>query len=258
MATTAGALTQISVGSTVDSLSSAVATGGTGPYTYQWYRSTTSSFSPGSGSLISGATSLTLNDSGLTPGTEYYYKVVATDSGSVAGTSSQLAVTTLAPSLSQNQQYQTPFLGMLDQAFNYNTLAAQIDATQTGTLIAGTAVKFTTTAGGLPKVVACTAASDAICGFLNFSIKDAGFAANQACNVSMAGNVVFLYASLAVNRGQFVTSLPSGVAGGCNGGVVPVTGDSGYPIVGFALDTAAIGSLVRIQLMTPCASYQVD
>ncbi len=100
MSTTAGALSQLSVSDTKASLSSAAATGGAAPYTYQWYRSTTSAFSPGAGNLISGATALTLNDTGLIPNTQYYYKVRATDSNSVTGDSSQLAVATAPPLLS--------------------------------------------------------------------------------------------------------------------------------------------------------------
>ena len=125
-----GALSLVSVGPTSDSLSSAVATGGTAPYTYQWYRSTSSGFSPGSGNIISGATSLTLMDSNLIPNTQYYYKVVATDSGSVSGTSSQLAVlTTNGNVLNPNQFALVPILGMLDLQFDYGTISAQVDAT---------------------------------------------------------------------------------------------------------------------------------
>lgn len=258
MATTAGALTQVTVSSTSDVLSSAVATGGTGPYTYQWYRQTSSStITPGSGNIIAGATSLTLSDSGLTPGTVYYYCVVATDSGSVTGQSATLTVTTLQASLSQNTFKQSPFIGMVDQAFNANTLAVQIDNSVGATLLyPGQAVKFSTTSGGMPKVVPCTATSDICAGFLNFSIKDATFGANQAANISMNGNVIYLYAATAINRGQFVSSLPAGVAGGCNGGVIPTA--SSDVIVGWSLDTVVIGSLVRIMSMTPPGPWQIN
>jgi hypothetical protein len=60
MTLTAGAITQTAVTDTTASLVVAAATGGTRPYTYQWYRSTTSGFSPGGGNIISGATALTL------------------------------------------------------------------------------------------------------------------------------------------------------------------------------------------------------
>lgn len=233
------------------------ATGGTGPYTYAFYRSTVSGFSAGSGNIIRATTAppagLTFQDTGLTPGTIYYYKTIVTDTGNsdATATSSNGTATTGAMSLSQNQFSQSPFLGTVDQALDYNTLAVQIDASQSGALVAGAAVKYATTAGGLPKVVGCTAASDAAIGFLNFSIKDQSFPAGKAASVSSQGNVIYLYAALAINRGQMVTSLPAGTVGGCNGGVVPATGSSGFPIVGQAMDTVAIGQLCRIQIIAP-------
>jgi hypothetical protein len=258
MSVTAGALSQISVSSTGDVLQSAVATGGTGPYTYQWYRQTSSSsITPGGGNIVAGATSLLLSDSGLTPGSVYYYCVVATDTGASDATSQSatLTVTTLAPSLSQNQFSQSPFIGMVDQAFNYNTLACQVDAAiGAGVLSPGQAVKWATTAGGLPKIVPSTASTDNVAGFVNFSIKDASFAAGQPLSISMAGNCIYLYAALAINRGQFLSSLPAGVAGGCNGGVIPAA--SSDTIIGYALDSVAIGQLCRVMLMTP--SNQVN
>lgn len=63
-----------------------VATGGTSPYTYQWYRSTTSGFTPGGGNILSGATSLTLADTTASTGTIYYYKLVSTDSAGTPAT----------------------------------------------------------------------------------------------------------------------------------------------------------------------------
>ena len=79
---TAGIIYGVSRIGTTANLASTAATGGTGPYTYQWHRSTVSGFTPGSGDALSGATSLTLADGGpLTPGTTYYYVLVVTDTG---------------------------------------------------------------------------------------------------------------------------------------------------------------------------------
>lgn len=258
MAFVAGALSQVSVTSVGDVLSSAVAVSGTTPYSYQWYRSTTSGFTPSTANIISGATSLSLSDSGLTPGTVYYYKVVATDSSGtpVLATSAQLMVTTLAPSLSPNQFSESPFLGMTDLRFNGNTISVQFDPAGSGTLVGGQAVKWSVVASGAPLVVPCLAQSDVACGFVNYDIKTAVYNPGDRLEISMAGNVMFLYAALAINRGQFLVSLPAAVAGGCNGGVVPVSGGSN-PIIGYALDTVVIGSLVRVFVQTPSNSVNV-
>lgn len=102
MAFQAGALSIVSVTQVGDVLSSAVAVSGTTPYSYQWYRSTSSGFSPGTANILSGQTSLGLTDINLTPNTVYYYLVVATDSSGtpVLATSAQLMVTTLASTFS--------------------------------------------------------------------------------------------------------------------------------------------------------------
>jgi hypothetical protein len=243
----AGALSQLSVGSNTDSLASAVATGGTGPYTYQWYRSTTTGFSPGGGNIITGATALTLSDSGLIPNTVYYYKVVATDTGNsnVTATSTQLVVTTTAPSINPNSFAQTTLLGQVDQKFNYNTKSVQIGSTQTGVLYPGQAVKWVATnSGGVPQVVACTVNTDQVMGYIEFDIRNQNFAANQMCNISQGGNVIYLYATTAISAGAQVCS------DAANNGV-QATGNSAC-VVGWAMDQAtAYGALIRINLSTP-------
>lgn len=91
-----GNATAISTGSTTVTAAVSAATGGVSPYTYQWYRSTTSGFTPGSGNLVSGATSQTLNDTGLTSGTTYYYVNIAKDSFGNASVSNQASATPAA------------------------------------------------------------------------------------------------------------------------------------------------------------------
>lgn len=73
----AGAITFTSATPTQVDLSSAVATGGTSPYSYQWQRATSAN---GSYSDLSGETSTTLSDDTLTPGTKYWYRMKVTDS----------------------------------------------------------------------------------------------------------------------------------------------------------------------------------
>jgi hypothetical protein len=91
MATTVGALAYGGVGGD-QTLICPAATAGTPPYTYQWYRSTTSGFTPGAGNILVGATGLVLTDVPPLSDTIYFYVCVATDSGAVAGNSPQFAV----------------------------------------------------------------------------------------------------------------------------------------------------------------------
>lgn len=251
MAVTAGALSKVNVGSNSAQLVSAPATGGTGPYTYQWYRDITSGFTPGAGNIIDGATALTMDQSGLIPNSTYYYKVVATDTGAGDATSNSaaLAVTTLAPSLSQNSFKQSSIVGMVDQAMSPNTIAAQIDSSESGTLYPGDAVKIVDSAGGVPKVVKVTADTDEVFGIINYNIKNASFVAGMAVELSQALNVVFLYATAPIARGQRVI-LPDPTA--YRGAVAPAAGSGGATILGWAFDKAsAAGDLIRVRLENP-------
>ncbi len=91
-ALTAGAVVQTGSTATTISFTAAAATGGSSPYTYQWYRSITSGFTPGGGNILSGQTSLTLADSsGLSANTVYYYKLVSTDNAAATATSTQIS-----------------------------------------------------------------------------------------------------------------------------------------------------------------------
>lgn len=253
MTLTAGVLSQVSVGRTTASLSATAATGGTGPYTYQWYRSTTTGFSPGGGNIISGATALTLSDSGLVPNTAYFYKVVATDTGDSNTTVeyTQLAVQTAVPTLSPNQFAQVQYLGMIDLRFPYNTVAVEIDIDEAGTAYSGTAVKMVDNAGGVPKVAICDANNDDVLGFINYDIKSQSFVAGDMAQISMAGNVMYLYATAAIARGaQVVLNVAT------NGGVAAASGSGGENIVGWAFDKASnAGELIRVFIKTPSFAY---
>lgn len=227
-------------------LSSTAATGGTGPYTYQWYYSTTTGFSPGGGNIISGATSLTLTQSGVIPGTQYYYVVVATDTGHSNDTanSAQFSELTSGPQLNPNQFAGLPLLGSLDQTFNFNTHPAQIDPSQSGALVFGAAVKIVDAENGnaVPTVVGCSANSDNVYGFINFNIKNTQFVAGNLAEISTTGNVMYLYATTAIGRGA-----PVCLSITTNGGVQAAT--SGARIVGWAYDKAsAPGALIRVYI----------
>ncbi len=248
MALTAGAISLVQNSPTSPQLAATAASGGTGPYTQQWYKSTTTGFSPGGGNIIAGATALTLSDSGNIPGTVYYYKVVYTDTGAsnATVTATQLAVTTLPPVQQPNQFAQTEQLGMIDLRFDYNTVAVQIDAAQATPLYAGAAVKMVDSAGGVPKVIGCAANADGVLGFINYDVKSVAFVAGSNAEISMAGNVIYLYATAAIARGVRVQLDLS-----TNGGVKALAAD-GASIVGWAYDKAsAAGQLIRVFLLTP-------
>lgn len=248
MSLTAGTITLTSKTDKQVKLAVSAATGGTGPYTYQWYRSTTTGFSPGGGNILSGKTALALQDDTVIPGTLYYYKNVVTDTGNsnVTATSTQLAVTTDNPVQNPNQFAQSTQLGQVDQAFNFDTMAVQIDSSQATALVAGAAVKIVDNAGGVPKVVGCAANSDEVLGFLNYNTKNRSFVAGNAAEISIQGNVMWLYATTAIARGARVQlDLTT------NGGVAALTGSSGADIVGWAMDKAAIGDLIRVYILTP-------
>lgn len=249
MSVTAGAVTVVDVGSTTADLSSAVATGGTGPYTYQWHKSTTSGFTPGVGTAIAGATALTLHDTGLIPGTQYYYKMEVTDTGhsNDIADSAQASVPTDAPDLSPNQFSQVAILGMIDMNFNYDTVSVEIDVSQATPLYAGSPVKIVDNAGGVPKVVGCSAVSDNVFGYINYDVKSKVFEAGDKASISQDGNVLYLYAVAAIARGvKVVLQLTT------NGGVAAASGSGGENIVGWAFDKAsAAGQLIRVKLLCP-------
>lgn len=249
MSVTAGALSKVTIGQTTASLLSAAATGGTGPYTYQWYMSLTPGFTPGAGNLVAGATALSQSFSGLQSGKIYYFAVIATDTGagSATSTSSLLQVNLSAGGQNQNQFTESVVVGQLDQYFNYNSMAVQIDASQATPLTAGQPVKMVDSAGGVPKVVACAANSDNVLGFINYNVKDAAYAAGAMCQISLAGNVIYLVAVGAIARGAQVQVDLSYI-----GGVKTKTGSSGASIVGWAVDKAtAAGQLIRVHVSTP-------
>lgn len=249
MALTAGVLSLVSVTSTTSNIAATAASGGTGPYTQQLYRSTTTGFSPGAGTLIAGATGLTFQDTGLIPNTQYYYVMVYTDTGAGSATvnSAQLSVATLATTLNPNQFAQTPIVGMIDLRFDYDTVAAQIDVSQVTALYAGMAVKVVDSTDGVPKVIGCAANADNVFGFINFDIKTVQYVAGSMCELSQGGNVIYLYATGPISRGKQVTlDLTTG------GGVAQSVPSSGNNIVGWSFDKAvSAGTLIRVKLICP-------
>lgn len=250
MAITAGTLTVTPLNGTTNLLSATAATGGTGPYTYQWYRSTTSGFTPGVGNLIAGATSLQYTDTGLIPLTQYYYKMIAIDTGhsNDPAAYAQVAGNTINPTFPLNQFA----MGVLVPGFirlhpSPNTVSVQIDSSQATPLYFGSAVKIVDSAYGVPKVVGCTANSDEVLGFINYDMKTAAFLPASMAEISMEGNCIYLYATGPIARGARVSlDLTT------TGGVRSAAGNTGDRIVGWAYDKATqAGQLIGVMLETP-------
>lgn len=247
----AGALSKTQVAASTATLSSAAATGGTGPYTYQWYRSTTTGFSPGAGSLISGATSLTLNDSGLQPNTTYYYVVVATDTGNsnVTANSTQLTVLT-EPSQNQNQFAQTALIGLVDlQTGPVNVVSAQVDASvannsfPNNVVVPGQAVKIVAnTNGGVPRVAPCTSKSDSCIGFVVYNVKDIQYVPGANLEVALWGTVIWCFATGAITQFGEVC-LDTTYVGG-----VQASGNSAT-LMGWAYDGCSAAGPIRVMLL---------
>jgi len=223
-----------------------VASGGTGPYTVQWYRSTSSGFTPGGGNILSGKTSVVLYDDTVIPGTQYYYKVVVTDTGhsNDTATSNEVGVLTDTGTQEMNKFTESPVQGQLDLRFNTNSITVQL-AGSIADQVASVAVKFTTDVNGVPVVTPCTANTDQVAGFLNFNSKNSKFKAKDYVEMSMGSNVMYLVSTAAINRGAKVMIVVATI-----GGVITAT--SGKPIAGIALDQASgAGQLIRILLTTP-------
>lgn len=253
MSLTAGVLSQVSVTSTSISVAATAATGGTGPYTEAYYISTVTGFSPSGSNIVAGASGLSATITGLIPNTSYFIKVIYTDTGNsnVTVTATQLASVTSATSINPNVFAPSVIVGMLDQKFNYNTTQVQIDVSQVTALYSGAPVKFVDSIGGVPKVVGITAATDEVYGYINFDIKTVAYVAGSMANMSMAGNVIYLYATAAVARGAQVVPAISTM-----GGVAQVTGSSAANVVGWAFDKAtAPGQLIRVFLTCPSFAF---
>ena len=256
MAFAIGNITKLQGSANSAQLQVPAATGGTGPYTYQWYKSFTTGFTPGSAYLIPGATALTLNEPALLPSTSYFYVVVATDTGNgnVTTPTAQFTLATPAGSSQDpNQFQQTPILGMVTSSYNTGTRSALVDGTfsTSSSFPAGQAVKQVNpngvTAGSgldtLPHVVPVTANSDTVFGFAQYSMKDQTFVTSSPLEVSQGGNTQYLMATANGNAGavaQLDITIP--------GGVQPVVGSSGATIVGTFIDQPVVGQLCRVAL----------
>lgn len=247
MVLTAGVITLISSGSNSATLSTTSASGGTGPYTQQWYRDTSGAgFTPSIGNIIHNATGLILTGAGLVPNTQYFYKVVYTDATMATVESAAFVVTTLPASQGMNQFSMAAILGQLDlQSGPKNVVAAQVDVSQLTPLYPGQPIKFVNNPYGIPTVVA--AGIDMPNGYIVYDQKSPSFPAGARCELARTQTCIWLYATTVIERGKLVILDPDVASG-----VQQASGISELPIIGEAFDSAtAEGQLIRIILNVP-------
>ena len=140
-----------------------------------------------------------------------------------------------------NQFAQSVEKGQVDLKMSIGTISCQVYASESTALVPGQAVKLIDSTGGVPKVTAVTADTDAIFGFVNFTFKNATFPALAAVEISIENNVLYLESSAAIARGAKVMYVVTGQK--------VATGTNGKTLVGYAFDKAtASGQFIRIFL----------
>jgi hypothetical protein len=145
-----------------------------------------------------------------------------------------------------NQFSQTPVLGDLDLEISTGAGSVISAVLNTGTVVAGTAMKWATTTflGGPPQVAAATA-GDQVCGFVIRNLKDQSVTAANRLELAGSDSAIWLTANAAIARGQAVEAVVA------TPGLVQASGGI-LPVVGYALDTALNnGDLIRVVLTVP-------
>lgn len=148
---------------------------------------------------------------------------------------------------SPNQFQQAPVQGQMDLRFNTNIVAAQVDASEAGSLIPGQAVTLVDSAGGVPKVIAALTDADDIYGFVAYNIKDQVFTALMPVEIAVLhDNVMYMTSSAAIARGADVAVVIASKK--------VVTAVSGDRIIGRTYDKAtAADQLIRVVIELPGA-----
>lgn len=147
-----------------------------------------------------------------------------------------------------NQFAQTAEQGFLDlQNGMNNIIECQVASAETGSIVAGEAVKIQDSAGGLPKVLKLTANTDKTLGFAVFNGKDPSLEALDVVSVALNGTVMWMTAGAAIARMAKLEVVYSTKK--------VITSAGTNPVVGYALDKAAAdGDLIRVLITTPNSS----
>lgn len=144
-----------------------------------------------------------------------------------------------------NQFAQTPGLGSPDLAYNFNTKSVQINPASVATkLQVGQGLKLI--AGASPTIrVDQAAANEQVFGVIIASLKKNTYAAGDTVEVACRGNVVYLEAAAAINRGALVENVPTGPT---------VQTKASGAVLGVALDQASgPGVLIRVEIAPAAA-----
>jgi hypothetical protein len=230
----------------------ATAGSGTAPLTYQWYRSTTSGFTPGPSNILTGETALSLTDNTVAPNTQYYYILVVSDADPSTAEYDEVLALTDVEAIEPNSFAQQNFAGELALRIANGTISCVVDAGQSVPLRAGDAVKLVDSASGAILIEKIAADTDEVFGYVNKSFIFPSFPANSAVEISRDQNAMYLYSEGAIARGAKVCASVAQSAS-----VKAATGASGASVVGYCLDKAEQnGQLVRVQLRTP--AFELD
>ena len=129
---------------------------------------------------------------------------------------------------------------------NTESISGIVDASQTDALLPGDPVKIVATSKGLPHF-AKAAVGDVVAGFVEWNVIRPSYAAGKICQISMAGNVMYMEAGAAIQAGSLVniTDLSKVEIGAAAG--------AGSKL-GIALEAAtAAGQLIRVKIGEPVA-----
>ena len=146
-----------------------------------------------------------------------------------------------------NQFSQSPEKGQLDVTSSASPRVLQCYADSD--LVAGQAVKLVNGSGKVPHVTACTADTEAVFGFVTYSLKNGSYSSGMVVEVAIIGSVMVMEASAAIARGAQLNIVVSG-------NIVVTSANGVKNIIGWAFDKASSsGDLIRVFISTPSYTY---
>lgn len=242
-----------------------------------WHRSENKSFDPSESTKIATGGKEFTDTAKLESSKPYYYLAVVKDEKSNQVLSNIVPVVAVAEitqsgqlrkkaatraaaadgsggfdrSFSTNQFAQSAVAGQLTQQHNLNSVTCLLVLDEDDDPVPpGTPVKRATSATAsdrYPLVEPCTADTDEVFGFINYTVKDGLYNDGALISISLKGNIQYQYAASAIVPGQLCQIDTA------SGGILPAK--TGNTVVGWAFDGAAAhGDLFRMYIESP--SYQ--